>query len=113
MHRLRPAISTTAGAAPVSPDELRERRSRLRRGDRVRRDVVAAGSQDGGSTDNIVLAKYLWKNGALDGSFGKKGKVTASFNSNSNETARGVISRPASNGGQINVAGWTDASGGR
>ncbi len=74
-------------------------------------NIVAAGKQDGGSTDNVVLAKYLSKNGALDGSFGKKGKVTASFNSTSNETARGVVTRPAGNGGQIDVAGWTDANG--
>lgn len=73
-------------------------------------NIVAAGKQEG-STDNIVLAKYLWKNGKLDGTFGKSGKVTASFNSTSNETARGVVTRPAGDGGQIDVAGWTDASG--
>jgi uncharacterized delta-60 repeat protein len=73
-------------------------------------DVVAAGLQEG-STDNIALARYKSKNGALDGSCAGKGKVTASFSSTSNETARGVVVRPAGEGGQIVVAGWTDASG--
>jgi uncharacterized delta-60 repeat protein len=73
-------------------------------------NVIAAGTQEG-STDNIALARYQSKNGALDGTCGGKGKVTASFNSTSNETARGVVTRPAGDGGQIDVAGWTDASG--
>src|SRR6476660_5552066 len=73
-------------------------------------DVVAAGLQEG-STDNMALARYKSKNGALDGSCAGKGKVTASFNSTSNETARGVWVRPASVGGQIDLAGWTDANG--
>jgi uncharacterized delta-60 repeat protein len=73
-------------------------------------NVVAAGKQEG-TTDNIALARYQSKNGALDGNCAQKGKVTASFTSTSDETARGVIARPAGNGGQIAVAGWTDANG--
>jgi uncharacterized delta-60 repeat protein len=73
-------------------------------------NVVAAGLQEG-STDNVGLARYQSKNGALDGSFGSKGKTTASLTSTSNETARGIVVRPAGDGGQIDVAGWTDASG--
>ncbi len=73
-------------------------------------NIVAAGLQEG-TTDDVALARYQSKNGALDGSCAGKGKTTASFNSTSDETARGVIVRPAGEGGQIDVAGWTDASG--
>ena len=37
-------------------------------------NIVAAGKQDGGSTGNIVLAKYLWKNGALDRQLRQEGQ---------------------------------------
>jgi uncharacterized delta-60 repeat protein len=73
-------------------------------------NIVAAGTQEG-TTENFALARYQSKNGALDGTCAGKGKTTASFNSTSDETARGVIVRPAGEGGQIDVAGWTDASG--
>ena len=69
--------------------------------------IVVAGTSIIGKTSNDFAVVRYRRNGTLDHSFGKNGRVTTDFNGGQ-DLVEGMILQP---NGQIVVAGWADDSG--